>query len=519
MVVQFQSGQANYQAELLLVPFCVPQTTKDQDQSLPKAKPNAKELAKHLLESLPELDALCPWLSIAPGLRDLSLEFGQSTILYGHPDLALSRVLLLCLGEASELTLDKLRTAFGEAFQEINKLGLKSVSLEVAALDLLPFGQKRLLEEAVFVATVVNQNERYFKKADEKHPNKLSTFNLAIEAEPDEVFQRAVQKGQNEGQALQLARYLANLPANHLSPELLAKKAKELADKYAFSCKILDENELRQEGCQAILAVGQGSARPPRLIILEYAPKGLEGEKPLVFIGKGICFDSGGISLKPSAKMELMKGDMAGAANVLAAMTVIAQEKVPHRVVGILAAAENLPSGTATRPGDVVYALNGESIEITNTDAEGRLVLADALCYAQKYYAPQAIIDLATLTGACAVALGDELGGLFCSQDALAEQILSIAKSCGEHLWRLPLWQPYAKKLKSEVADICHTGPREGGAINAALFLAHFVKDLPYAHLDIAGVDNQDKSTALCPKGATAFGLRTLIELGRGGLA
>ncbi len=282
---------------------------------------------------------------------------------------------------------------------------------------------------------------------------------------------------------------------------------------------MLDEEALAAEGMGALLAVGQGSARPPRLVALEHAPKGHEQDKPLILVGKGITFDSGGISLKPAANMQQMKCDMTGAAAVLAAIAALAEEDAPRRVIGLLACAENMPGGTATRPGDVVRAASGDTVEITNTDAEGRLALCDALAYAQKQWTPAAIIDMATLTGACAVALGTELAGLFCDDEDLAERISAAGGVGGENYWRLPLWQPYAEQLKSEVADICHTGPREGGAINAALFLRHFVREgVRWAHLDIAGVDWNAKKTPLCPVGASGFGARTLLELARGGV-
>ena len=269
----------------------------------------------------------------------------------------------------------------------------------------------------------------------------------------------------------------------------------------------------------ALLAVGQGSARPPRLVVLEHAPEGHEKDKPLILVGKGITFDSGGISLKPAANMQQMKCDMTGAADVLAAIATLAEEDAPRRVIGLLACAENMPDGRATRPGDVVRSAGGDTVEITNTDAEGRLVLCDALAYAQKQWTPAAMVDIATLTGACAVALGTELAGLFCDDTDLAERIRAAGGVGGENYWRLPLWQPYAEQLKSEVADICHTGPREGGAINAALFLKHFVREgVRWAHLDIAGVDWNAKKSPLCPVGASGFGARTLLELARGGV-
>jgi leucyl aminopeptidase len=265
--------------------------------------------------------------------------------------------------------------------------------------------------------------------------------------------------------------------------------------------------------------VGQGSARPPRLVVLEHAPEGRGQEKPLIFVGKGITFDSGGLCIKTAAGMGEMKGDMAGAAAVLAVTAMAARENAPRRLIGLLACAENMPGGRAMRPGDVVRTVNGDTVENANTDAEGRLALCDALSWAQKEWTPAAVIDIATLTGACAVALGRGLAGLFCDDAELAERIRAAGGACGEPWWELPLWKPYAEYLKSEVADICHTGPREGGAIHAALFLRHFVDESTrWAHLDIAGTDWAEKSSALCPKGATGFGTRTLLELARGGV-
>ena len=232
-----------------------------------------------------------------------------------------------------------------------------------------------------------------------------------------------------------------------------------------------------------------------------------------------ITFDSGGISLKPGANMHAMKCDMTGAAIVLSVLAAVAEEQLPRRIVGIMACADNMPDGRATRPGDVVVAANGDSVEIQNTDAEGRLALCDALAYAQKEWTPAAIVDIATLTGACAVALGSEVAGLFCDDDALRERLQASATLGGEALWPLPLWKGYKENLKSEVADICHIGPREGGAIHAALFLQHFIQDgVRWAHLDIAGVDWASKPGPLTVIGGTAFGARTLLELARGGV-
>lgn len=497
MEIRFQEGgYKKWQADILLVP----------------ALEGENCLKKH-----PELDAACPWLAVAPAMRDVRHSAGELAVIYGHPDLNIPRVLFLGLGKEESFTLQDLRLMVGKALQKCRELRLSSVLLPLSILDALPCGRDRLLEEVIYAAHLSLYEGHFLRKKDEIAPKGPDIFSIGV-TEPILASKKAAIRGSHAAKATLLARKLANFPANMLTPADFADKAESLAEKHGLNCRVLDEKDMLDRGMGALLCVGQGSVHPPRLIVLQHQPEGKADEPPLVLVGKGICFDSGGISLKPAAKMHQMKSDMSGAAAVLAAMTVIAEEKLPKHVVGILACAENMPGGASVKPGDVVYAMNGESIEITNTDAEGRMVLADALCYAQANYAPAILVDIATLTGACAVALGDELAGVFSDDDFLVEHIKAAGQTAGENVWPLPLWKNYAKKLESEIADICHTGPREGGAINAALFLAHFVNKVRYAHLDIAGVDWQEKATALCPKGATGFGARTLIELARGGL-
>ena len=465
-----------------------------------------------------ELDNVAPWLAVAPAMRDLSAKANRLTLVHGHPDLALSRVLFIGIGKERECTLDTIREAFAKAVCFCREREFKTLLLPAAFFTNIPGGRDRTLEEAVYAA-MLSTYEAGFLKTKKNADDCQGSASLAVAIPEEECSSReAARRGENAARAVLLARRLDNMPANLLTPDDLANQACELSKKYGFSCKILDENIMLSEGMGALLAVGQGSIHPPRLIILEHCPDKNRDESPIVLVGKGICFDSGGISLKPSAKMEQMKGDMAGASAVLSAMTAIAAEQLPRRVVGILACAENMPGGAAVKPGDVVRALNGDSVEITNTDAEGRLVLCDALTYAQKNYNPQVIIDIATLTGACAVALGDQIAGLFSTDQSLADQIIAAGHVGGEYYWQLPLWEKYTKKLKSTVADICHTATREGGAITAALFLRHFVTVQRWAHLDMAGVDYCDKKTDLCPQGATGFGARTLLEVIRGGL-
>ena len=460
------------------------------------------------------LDNLCPWLPIAPALRDVRTKKNALHMVHGHPDGRIKRVLFVGLGKKEDISLPAIAEGLAQAIRSCRSLALRTILIPIELFDTLPFGRTRLIEECVVAAECAAYDSGLYKK----EPGEIKPESLTFAAAHNDDFSKdtlhaAGKRGQVSAKAALLARTLANTPANFLSPTLFAERAVSCAKELGLSVTVLDEDEMQREGMHALLAVGKGSTNPPRLIVLEHAGPG----DPIVLIGKGICFDSGGISLKPAAKMHEMKSDMSGAAAVLACMEAVAEEKLPLHVIGILACAENMPDGGAVKPGDVVYALNGDSVEIVNTDAEGRLVLCDAISYAKKHGSPRALVDIATLTGACAVALGSEIAGLFTNSESLATALLSAGETCGEHLWRMPLWQGYRKQLKSEIADICHTGPRLGGAINAALFLEHFAGETPFAHIDMAGVDWAEKSSGLCPKGATGFGARVLLEFLRGG--
>lgn len=464
------------------------------------------------------LDEACPWLCIAPALRDFHGKEEEIGVFYGHPDLAIPRVMLIGLGKKEELDLNRIRNAIGLGLRKARDLSLSSVLLPEPALAEIAGGRQRLVEEGVYAALLGLYRFTKLKKDDgQKDPDWLA---VGFEGEIPDGMIEAARRGELAAEAVCLCRDLCNMPANLLNTEALADKAEMLAKQAGFAFRCLEPDALLEEGLGCILAVGQGSEQKARLLVLEHAPAGHAEEKPLILIGKGITFDSGGICLKPAANMFQMKGDMGGAAAVLCAVWAAAMENIPRRVIGILACAENMPDGRAMRPGDVVIAGDGQSVEIVNTDAEGRLCLCDALTYAQKYWNPQAIVDIATLTGACAVALGTALGGLFCDDDSLAAKIAASGKLGGENFWRLPLYTPYLKELAGGIADLRNSGPREGGAITAALFLRNFVrKGGLWAHLDIAGVDWNAKQKPLCPEGATGFGCRALIELCRGGVA
>ncbi|MCR5257965.1 MAG: leucyl aminopeptidase [Desulfovibrio sp.] len=500
MDIRFQAGGAeNWKTDIALVPVVQ---------------------GEKILETCPELDAAAPFLAIAPGMRDVSGRKNEIQIVYGHPDLPFSRVMFIGLGK-EEPTPGCLREAFARGVRKAKELRLASVDVPVFCLK--RFGlEERLLEEAVYACMLGNYSFTALRKVREDDPKPLDylTIGFLDEYVPDSLRQ-AARRGESAAEAVMLARDLANTPANLLHPDDFADKAsRETAGVPRLSCTVRDERWLEAEGFNCHLAVGRGASRPPRLVVLEYAAKGDEDADPVVFVGKGITFDSGGISIKPAAKMHTMKCDMTGAAATYAALLHLAREEVSGRFVGLLALAENMPDGGAVHPGDVVQSLAGDSVEIVNTDAEGRLVLCDALAYAQKAWKPKCLVDVATLTGACAVALGDGLAGLFSSDDRLAQTVQSVAACAGEDCWRLPLWAGYKAKLKSTCADICHTASsREGGAITAALFLGHFVKkDVAWAHLDIAGVDWRDADSPLCPAGATGFAARTLLEFARGGV-
>jgi leucyl aminopeptidase len=309
------------------------------------------------------------------------------------------------------------------------------------------------------------------------------------------------------------ARDLVSEPANVLSPEAFADACRTLGEQLGIEVEVLGPAAMAELGMNALLAVGQGSTRESRLVVMRWTG-GAAGQPPVALVGKGVCFDSGGLSLKPAGGMEEMKWDMGGAGAVFGAMAALAGRKAKANIVGVLGLSENMPSGHAQRPGDVITAMSGLTIEVVNTDAEGRLLLADVLHYTKDRFAPRLMIDLATLTGAIVVALGHEQAGLFSTDDTLAEQIGAAGIATGEKVWRMPLGEDYSKHIKSDIADIKNVGrARQAGASAGAVFLERFVGDVPWAHLDIAGVAWSSRDLPLAGKGATGFGVRLLDRL------
>jgi leucyl aminopeptidase len=324
------------------------------------------------------------------------------------------------------------------------------------------------------------------------------------------ALEQGVKRGRILAEATNCARDMINEPANYMTPSDMAEVARGVCAKYGLECTVLEREEMKNLGMGALLGVAQGSRQPPKFIVISY--RGDDSSKTtLGLVGKGLTFDSGGISIKPSEGMEEMKGDMAGGAAVIAAMRAIAEFKAKINVTGLIPATENLPGGAALKPGDVLKAMNGKTIEVVNTDAEGRLILADALCYARKL-GLSPLVDVATLTGACHVALGDVCTGAFGNNQETINKIIKAGEESGEKIWQLPMFDEYKESNKSDVADLKNSGGRWGGAITAAQFLAEFSQDTPWTHLDIAGTSYSSKERAYILKGATGVAVRTLVN-------
>ncbi len=391
--------------------------------------------------------------------------------------------------------------------RRISRFSIDTASLALRRLQEAELGQ--ILAEGVELGAY--RFDAYRTEKSEDLPPALEQVQLvaaassaARELDKGVVAARAICRG------VCLARDLVNQPGNVKSPEYLARRARELAAEVGLQCSVLERAELEALGMGALLGVAQGSVREPRLIVLEYRG-GRDDARPVALVGKGVVFDAGGISLKPAEKMDEMKMDMAGGAAVLGTLYAAALLKLPVNLVGVVPAVENLPSGSAIRPGDILTSLSGRTIEVLNTDAEGRLILADALTYVKRYE-PRVVIDLATLTGACIIALGHHASAVLGNHDGLVRQLLKAGETCGERLWQLPLWSDYGAQLKSEVADVKNVGGRPAGTITAAAFLQKFAEDFTWAHLDIAGTAWEEKGRPSIPRGGTGVGVRLLIE-------
>jgi leucyl aminopeptidase len=436
-------------------------------------------------------------------------KFKQTTLLYPRGAVPARRVLLIGLGQRGKISFDRLCEAAAVAAQHARDVGISQFTLELPTPEGMGLASaaQAVAEGALLGLYRFQQYQTGLGESDRHEIEQLTIVsNLR-----DETIERGAALGEVIARGAALARDLANTPGNDLPPARLAEAAEAAGQRTGVAVTVLGPDELAAQGFGGILGVGQGSAQAPRFIIMEHG-ENKPGLPTVCLVGKGITFDTGGISIKPAEKMDEMKMDMGGAAAVIGAMQVVGELKLPIHVVGLISAAENMVSGKAYRPGDILKTLSGKTIEVLNTDAEGRIVLADALFYAQRYQ-PDAIIDLATLTGAIMVALGPHATGIMSNNDALAERIVQAGEATGERAWRMPLWDPYMDMVRSEIADIKNTAGRYGGAITAAAFLSNFVGEYPWVHMDIAGTAWTDaKPRAYTPKGATGVGVRLLTQ-------
>jgi leucyl aminopeptidase len=421
-------------------------------------------------------------------------------------------LLLVGVGERAKVDPEALRRAAATVVRQ-GRGARKAVTTLTQALPADPAGAVQAVTEGALLAAYRFDKYKHAQQAKTngvRRPDELAALALHTGGgRGPGGLAGALAAGQARAAATNLARDLSNEPANALHPADLAAAARKLLAGKGVTVKVKDEKALAAEGFGGIIGVGQGAEHPPRLIELRYAPKGATGA--VVLVGKGITFDSGGLSLKPADSMKTMKTDMSGAAAVLATMSVLADLDVKVAVTGYLASAENMPSGRATRPGDVLTMKNGKTVEVLNTDAEGRLVMADALALGAAAQ-PDAIVDVATLTGACAVALGNRYAGLMANDEPLAAELLDAAAEAGEPTWRLPLPPEYRKDIESDLADLKNVGDRYGGALFAGLFLQEFVGDRPWAHLDIAGPARAESDDGYLSKGSTGVTVRTLLS-------
>ncbi len=419
------------------------------------------------------------------------------------------RVLLVGMGPATD-RVSALRRAAAIAARAASRMGVGRLAFVAGAAD---------AEQVEAIGLGLNAGAWDFKELktppspdEERAPLREATI-LATDADArDAGLRTAVAIGEGHS----LARRLGMLPGNICTPDYLAETARDIAKRHGMQVTVLGRAEMQQEKMGSFLCVAQGTTQDPKLIVLEHR-KGAKDAQPIALVGKGLCFDSGGISIKPAQGMEWMKFDMCGAAGVLGAMEAIGRLELPVNVVGLIGSTTNMPSGEAVKPGDVVQASNGKFIEIINTDAEGRLVLADVLAYAKRF-SPSAVIDAATLTGACVIALGHTATGVMGSDDALVQEVLNAGKRSGEPGWPLPLWEDYKELIKSDVADIKNSGGRPAGTITAAMFLREFAEGYPWVHLDIAGTAYTESDLGTVPRGPTGVPVGTFVEFVRGRL-
>ncbi|ACD90471.1 MAG: leucyl aminopeptidase [Chlorobium limicola] len=454
-------------------------------------------------------------------LRDFKADAGELVILYGAAGKAIAaRAALLGMGEGKKVT-DFRKAAAALALKAMD-MKIESVAVDFSGVKGFASSAKSSVASicSAFIEGCYTGSYRFDrlksdklkKKKDESDKTK-EISELVLRAEPAQLsaVEDGLAAGIITGSCQNMARDLVNLPGNLLQAEDISAAAVESGKRCGFEVNVFGKEEIEALGMGGLLAVNRGSQHPPTFTVLDYKPEG-KVAKTVALVGKGVTFDSGGISLKPSEGMGEMKSDMSGAASVIGAVEAVARLGLPIRVIGLIPATDNMPSGSATKPGDVITTYSGITVEVGNTDAEGRLILADALTYAKKQYNPDVIIDLATLTGACIVALGYTVAGLFSNDDRLADDIFEAGQITGEKVWRMPLWEEYDEMIKSDVADVSNLGARGAGSVTASRFLEKFIDGhKKWAHIDIAGPSFSAKGAKV--SGATGFGVRLLVEL------
>lgn len=443
---------------------------------------------------------------------DFSGALNSTALLRTRNKITAPRVLLIGLGKAAAFKVDHLRQASATAAVTARKLGVSTMAVVLPTVDLAAVDSGQALTEGALLGLYTLKKYKTVVEDDDKKTESLREIALlAASATGQKDLDAGVQRGRILAEAVALARDLGNCPGNEVTPSFLAATAETIAQQTGLTCRVLRREDMQELKMGCLLGVAQGSAEPPAFIILEHAPHGTQ-EQPIVLVGKGLTFDSGGISIKPAANMEDMKMDMSGGATVLGTMQALAHLRYPRRVIGLVPASENLPSGTAVKPGDILRAMSGKTVEVINTDAEGRLILADALSYAVQELKPACMIDLATLTGAVVIALGSHATGMMGTDEAMMTRLREAGEHTAERVWQLPMFEEYSKQIKSDFADIKNTGGREAGSIIGGAFLKEFVGDTPWVHLDIAGTAWTHENKPYVPKGSTGVGIRLLVE-------
>ncbi len=483
-----------------LVAVVLDHSTTSSDAKNKDAKPELK-----VASTDPAVQAVAADLLASGEVTGKALE---TNLMHRPVTLMAKRLLLVSGGSAAKFSAYDLRRAAGSAVRTLKSRGIRSLAF--VAPPSIPAGEA--VRAIVEGAHVGNFDPDYYRS--DRKDEKIDALTVVAKGDQSTI-EKAAAEAQIVGESQNFTRDLVNEPSNRMTPTILAERAKQMSDEVGLKCEVYGADKIKELKMGAFWSVAQGSDEPPALIVMTYEPGGAPAEPVLGLVGKGITFDTGGISIKPADGMEKMKYDMAGGATMIGAMRAIALLKPKVKVIGIVCATENMPSGHAQKPGDVQIAMSGKSIEIINTDAEGRLVLADGLYYARQLGCTH-LVDAATLTGAVVVALGYANAGIFANDDDMYDRFHSANAKAGEKMWRLPLDEEYKEQIKSSIADIVNSGGRWGGAVTAAMFLKEFAEDTPWIHLDIAGTAWMEEQKPWIAKGPSGIALRSLVEFVKG---